>query len=841
MFSNIALDTVIGLVLVYLLYSLLVTILGELIATWLGLRARVLRIAIERMLNDGYYEPLPKQRWKLLDIFLKAWAWIANKTKYFFLYEKDVFKETFAGRFYNNPSIKYLARLESEKKVLFENTKPSYITPENFSSTLINFLSSKGNGKDKLEQLRFCLKYNTLHIEQDTINNLTALLNNSGDDVNLFKEKLVNWFNETMDRATGWYKRKVKLILFWIGFLLALSFNVDSIEIARILSQDKEARSQLVTMGIELSKDTARYNDFIHKNGDSVHSKAIIDSGYSRVSNDISRASLILGLGWDFTGRKKNCLVEISQKNDRVAYDEMTGFLRYNQLSKQVSGQQKKLAADQFRLDTFKQSSKRLADQIAFDSVLLQANRDSALVKEMDLSKKDLLGSLDSINVLNATVKRDSSTLLSGMNFLRHIDKAVHAATGNKLSAIDSIEVKGTEKDPVMVIHGKRNYNTVEKMAYVVSNVFSKKSRLLGFILTAFALSLGAPFWFGVLNKLVSIRGAGVKPEESKQDIKDSTIAAQSSRSVPGTGNLVTEQATVTGKAEQALDSFTARIKNEPGIVAIALQHEHDDPSAFIMVMVETEKIRRYLEKKYGATEVLENDPGMSDDFSIPVKYSIQDPNEVHAGMAGAEIANISKELGHGTLGCFLKKKGSDANYILSCWHVMKDNADWSTAIRRKEVIDDKNKVIAAVEQGCLADTIDVGIALCNDKVLTVNNDFIIRSQHREVVAFDALVSTDVKIFGKVCKLQMATVFHHKINIRLKYPDGKMHFIQDVFSVTRNLHAPTTGGDSGAVVMDMNGTPLGMIIGGNSNFSYAIKFSNMFNENMLYNEFSFLI
>ena len=48
-------------------------------------------------------------------------------------------------------------------------------------------------------------------------------------------------------------------------------------------------------------------------------------------------------------------------------------------------------------------------------------------------------------------------------------------------------------------------------------------------------------------------------------------------------------------------------------------------------------------------------------------------------------------------------------------------------------------------------------------------------------------------------------------------------------------------GDSGAVVTDMNGTPLGMIIGGNGVFSYAVKFTNMFNANKLYSEYSFLI
>ena len=52
MFGSTALNIVIGLILIYLLYSLLATIIGEIIATGLGLRARNLERSIKRMLDD---------------------------------------------------------------------------------------------------------------------------------------------------------------------------------------------------------------------------------------------------------------------------------------------------------------------------------------------------------------------------------------------------------------------------------------------------------------------------------------------------------------------------------------------------------------------------------------------------------------------------------------------------------------------------------------------------------------------------------------------------------------------------------------------------------------------
>jgi hypothetical protein len=39
--------------------------------------------------------------------------------------------------------------------------------------------------------------------------------------------------------------------------------------------------------------------------------------------------------------------------------------------------------------------------------------------------------------------------------------------------------------------------------------------KVLGLLLTACAASLGAPFWFDVLNRVISIRAAGKAPEES--------------------------------------------------------------------------------------------------------------------------------------------------------------------------------------------------------------------------------------------------------------------------------------------------------------------------------------
>jgi hypothetical protein len=42
-------------------------------------------------------------------------------------------------------------------------------------------------------------------------------------------------------------------------------------------------------------------------------------------------------------------------------------------------------------------------------------------------------------------------------------------------------------------------------------------NKIIGLLLTAIAVSLGAPFWFDILQKVVKIRATGVSPEESQK------------------------------------------------------------------------------------------------------------------------------------------------------------------------------------------------------------------------------------------------------------------------------------------------------------------------------------
>jgi hypothetical protein len=60
-------------------------------------------------------------------------------------------------------------------------------------------------------------------------------------------------------------------------------------------------------------------------------------------------------------------------------------------------------------------------------------------------------------------------------------------------------------------------------------------TKIFGLLLSAFAASLGAPFWFDVLNKFMSVRGSGKAPEEKPKDPKQVLKPTQPESNPPGT------------------------------------------------------------------------------------------------------------------------------------------------------------------------------------------------------------------------------------------------------------------------------------------------------------------
>lgn len=230
MFNSGVLDVVIGLVFIYLLYSLLTTLIQEIIATNFNFRSKILERAVFRMLED---ENKFQSRFKSVFYLFKK---MGNGGR----------TNSTTSVFYNHPLIKFLSENEHDNK-------PSYIQKETFAKVIVDLL--RGENIDVDADVRPLIQkslneketaWGRAKIGEETLSYLRSVWIDAKGDVEQFGQKLENWFDLTMNHASEWYKRHTQVLLFFIGFAIAVIFNVDTIMIVNKLEKDPALRQQLV-------------------------------------------------------------------------------------------------------------------------------------------------------------------------------------------------------------------------------------------------------------------------------------------------------------------------------------------------------------------------------------------------------------------------------------------------------------------------------------------------------------------------------------------------------------------------------------------------------------------
>lgn len=293
MFDSVALDVVIGLVFIFLMYSLLATTINEGIASVLNLRAKKLEQALTKLLDDGinYHENI----WTLLiEFFEKKWLRIKKILNFIFSkkIEKPKHEMSLLELFYDHPSIKYLG----ENKI---HNIPSYISPEFFSKALIDILKKKGNESEPNNTNEIQAGINAIANSNETKSYIQTLLIEAENDTGKFKISLEKWFNETMHRTSGWYKNQSQKITFVIGLALAISFNVDTISIVDILSKDKNAAKNLTNLSSQYIEGHKDATGNLTPEEDST-AMVLLSDAKNQINEDIMNANSIIGLGWNF-------------------------------------------------------------------------------------------------------------------------------------------------------------------------------------------------------------------------------------------------------------------------------------------------------------------------------------------------------------------------------------------------------------------------------------------------------------------------------------------------------------------------------------------------------------
>jgi hypothetical protein len=224
------LGVVVGLAFTYLLLSLICTGLNEVMAWALELRAKTLRNGIAILLG----EPGPKKLWK------RVWAWISFKTP-------------------TGPLVNWLYDHALVKGLGQGQPLPSYIPSRTFALAIVDRLKDEAVKAGKslstdaapagplaeahvVQQIKSAIK---LLPNEDVSKALNTILDESVTDLDGARTKIATWYDDAMDRVTGWYKRRAQFQTWICAFLVVFAVNADTIVIGRALWKDPVLRAEV--------------------------------------------------------------------------------------------------------------------------------------------------------------------------------------------------------------------------------------------------------------------------------------------------------------------------------------------------------------------------------------------------------------------------------------------------------------------------------------------------------------------------------------------------------------------------------------------------------------------
>ena len=203
MFGSVILEVAVGIVFLYFIMSLMCTAINEIIESFLKQRAKSLLRGIQELLHQGTDEKLLKS--------------LYNHPLLYGLY-----KDGFKGKARN---------------------LPSYIPSRNFALALLDTALPPAPADGASPTLQESVN----QIQDEKIKSLlNSMLLISGED----KEKLIRqieaWYDSSMDRVSGWYKRYSQRISIFVALFLAVAVNANTITIGHRLSTDSSLRAAVI-------------------------------------------------------------------------------------------------------------------------------------------------------------------------------------------------------------------------------------------------------------------------------------------------------------------------------------------------------------------------------------------------------------------------------------------------------------------------------------------------------------------------------------------------------------------------------------------------------------------
>src|SRR5262245_8041702 len=206
MFGFPILEVAIGLCFIYLLLSLICSAVNETIAGLTQRRGKLLAEAITNLVGD--------------------------------LGIKD--------QIYKHPIVKSLCQPGREL--------PSYIPSQKFALALMDIITGDGKAASNPDALRQGLATRAARAKdsqgkptKDHLEGaLSAVLNDTQSHLKTDQQKIQAWYDEAMDRVSGWYKRRTSMWIWILALVITLGLNADTVHITKVLWTNQAVRNAVV-------------------------------------------------------------------------------------------------------------------------------------------------------------------------------------------------------------------------------------------------------------------------------------------------------------------------------------------------------------------------------------------------------------------------------------------------------------------------------------------------------------------------------------------------------------------------------------------------------------------
>lgn len=261
LFNSSVLDVAVGLIFVYLLLAIICSTVNEWIAGLLNTRSKMLEMAIHQLLDQQRVTAPPSTAGTgsaagtgtgaasalgsggaaaegsggttgsgapAASTSATGSGQASGRTA------STTGNDGFLKLFYSHPLIQGMMK---------KGAHPSYLSPRAFSTVVMDIATAQKAGTLAFQDLQDGI--NALP-DGDVKTALLALIQNVNGNLIAAQKSIENWFDDTMDRLSGWYKRNTQVWIAVIAAVITILSNADTVRIARELWSDPMLRSEFV-------------------------------------------------------------------------------------------------------------------------------------------------------------------------------------------------------------------------------------------------------------------------------------------------------------------------------------------------------------------------------------------------------------------------------------------------------------------------------------------------------------------------------------------------------------------------------------------------------------------